>query len=195
MIAKSLQEVGAARSIVIDEHGVVLAGNGTVEGAQAAGIQKIKVVDVDGDTLVAVRRTGLTDAQKRRLALFDNRTSELAEWDADQLQESLVRDARLTAGIFLDMELSDILRAQGAEGVAPTSASDEWTGMPEFVSENKMAFRSIVIHFQSQSDVDAFAVKLGLDLSLRAKYAWWPPIEKAVFADKRYASDDTPLTK
>ncbi len=31
MLQKSLQEVGAARSIVIDEDDVILAGNGTVE--------------------------------------------------------------------------------------------------------------------------------------------------------------------
>lgn len=112
MIAKSLQEVGAARSIVIDEHGVVLAGNGTVEGAQAAGIQKVKVVDVDGDTLVAVRRTGLTDAQKRRLALFDNRTGELAEWDADVLTSLANEDALDVRSLFSDVEWSRVLASR-----------------------------------------------------------------------------------
>jgi len=85
MLAKSLQEVGAARSIVIDENGRILAGNGTVQAAGEVGIERVQVVDADGETIVAVRRTGLTEAQKRRLALLDNRTGELAEWDADVL--------------------------------------------------------------------------------------------------------------
>ena len=39
MIADSLQVVGAARSIVIDEDGMVLAGNDTIEAAAEVGIE------------------------------------------------------------------------------------------------------------------------------------------------------------
>ncbi len=38
MIVDALHKVGAARSIVIDEDGVILAGNGVVEAAADAGI-------------------------------------------------------------------------------------------------------------------------------------------------------------
>src|SRR5690349_25083987 len=44
MIQDALQEVGAARSIVIDEAGTILAGNATVEAAAAAGITRVQVV-------------------------------------------------------------------------------------------------------------------------------------------------------
>ncbi len=95
-IVDSLHEVGAARSIVIDEDGVILAGNGVYDAAAEAGIERVQVVDADGETVIAVRRTGLTDTQKRRLALYDNRAAELAEWDADQLL------ADLNAGLSFD---------------------------------------------------------------------------------------------
>ena len=87
LIAESLREFGAARSIVIDEDGRILAGNGTVEGAKAAGIEKVRVIEADGDELIAVQRKGLTEEQKVGLALADNRTSDLSEWDAAMLQE------------------------------------------------------------------------------------------------------------
>ena len=64
MIEKSLNEVGAGRSIVIDENNNILAGNGTIEAAQQAGIDKVQIVESDGNTIIAVRRTGLTDEQK-----------------------------------------------------------------------------------------------------------------------------------
>ena len=80
-ISLSLQEVGAARSIVIDEDGVILAGNATAQAAEKAGIQKVQIVDADGDTLIAVRRRGLSADQKTRLALFDNRANDLSEFD------------------------------------------------------------------------------------------------------------------
>ena len=86
MLGASLREVGAARSIVIDESNEILAGNGVVEAATKLGLSKVRVVDVAGDTLVAVRRKGLTPEQRRALALYDNRTAELAEWDWDQLK-------------------------------------------------------------------------------------------------------------
>lgn len=86
MLVESLQAVGAARSIVIDEDGTVLAGNATLDAATQAGITNLQVVDVDGQTVVAVRRSGLSDAQKRALALYDNRVAELAEWNVEQLK-------------------------------------------------------------------------------------------------------------
>lgn len=105
MIQQSLQEVGAARSIVIDEHNVILAGNGTIEAAGQVGINKVHVVDVDGETIVAVRRSNLTPEQKKRLAILDNRTGELAEWDA----EELLRQADFAADLFSDQEWADLM--------------------------------------------------------------------------------------
>ena len=78
MIGASLRDVGTGRSIVIDEHNEVLAGNGVLEAAPGAGISKVQIVDVEGDTIIAVRRRGLTPAQKRALAIYDNRSAELA---------------------------------------------------------------------------------------------------------------------
>ena len=85
MLREALAAVGAARSIVIDESGTILAGNGLVEAASALGLDKVHVVDVPGDTVVAVRRSGLTPEQKRALAMYDNRVAELAAWDWNQL--------------------------------------------------------------------------------------------------------------
>ena len=89
LIVESLQAVGAARSIVIDENNLILAGNGVIEAAGEAGITKLQVVDADGETIVAVRRTGLTPKQKRLLALADNRANELSEWDDAKLNSLL----------------------------------------------------------------------------------------------------------
>lgn len=85
LIQESLKRYGAARSIVVDENGVVLAGNGTFESAKSAGITKVRVIESDGTELIAVRRTDLSDEEKVGLALADNRTSELSSWDNEML--------------------------------------------------------------------------------------------------------------
>lgn len=109
MIADAMQEIGAARSIVIDEDGVVLAGNGALEAAAQVGITKLHVVDADGETLIAVRRRGLTPAQKVRLALKDNRSSELAEWEIDVLMQLQADGVELD--MWSDAELAALLEA------------------------------------------------------------------------------------
>jgi hypothetical protein len=109
MLTESLRQVGAARSIVIDESDEVLAGNGVLEAAHEAGITKVQVVEAEGDTIIAVRRRGLTGDQKRSLALFDNRTAELAEWNPEQLADDVANSRGLTP-FFNDAELKKIFK-------------------------------------------------------------------------------------
>jgi ParB family transcriptional regulator, chromosome partitioning protein len=85
LIKESLERYGAARSIVIDEDNRILAGNGTVEGAKAAGIKNVRIIETEGDEIIAIRRTGLSEDEKVGLALADNRTSDLSEWDQEML--------------------------------------------------------------------------------------------------------------
>ncbi len=112
LIALSLQEVGAARSIVVDEDGVILAGNATVSAAQQAGIERVRVIDTDGSELVAVRRSGLSPEQKRRLALLDNRTAELADGNTDILA-TLADDTDLS-GLWEPDELAALITSETA---------------------------------------------------------------------------------
>lgn len=106
MLVDSLHQVGAARSIVVDENGVVLAGNATIEAAAEAGIHRVKTVEADGSEIVAVVRRGLSKEQKTKLALYDNRVAELAEWNPDILSEL---DTKVLEGMFSDEEIARIL--------------------------------------------------------------------------------------
>ena len=105
-IVSSLQEVGASRSIVIDEDNIILAGNGVIEAAGIAGIENVRVIEADGNEIIAVKRKGLTPEQKTRLALWDNRAAELAEWDVEQLQIEF--DSGMLDGMFTDIDLDKL---------------------------------------------------------------------------------------
>ena len=108
LIAESLKRYGAARSIVIDEDGRILAGNGTVEGAKKAGIDKLRIIEAEGDELIAVRRAGLSEDEKVGLALADNRSSDLSEWDHDMLRQ-LSEEHDLTPWFEDDELLAEVL--------------------------------------------------------------------------------------
>ena len=113
MVKSSLQEIGAARSVVVDENGEILAGNATVEAARELGLS-LQIVEGAPDKLIAVRRRDLTAEQKRRLAYLDNRTAEIAEWDAEQIAADLEGGFDLQ-GIFDKQEIADILASIKSE--------------------------------------------------------------------------------
>ena len=124
MISEAIAKVGTGRSIVIDEDDVVLAGNATIKAAGLAGLTKLRVVEAEGDEGIAVRRRGLTSEQKRALAIYDNRTAELAEWDAEQLAEDV--DAGLDLGAFFEpVELDELLPPPDVEGLTDPDAVPE----------------------------------------------------------------------
>jgi hypothetical protein len=90
LMEKSLTELGAGRSVLIDRNNRIIAGNKTTEASTAAGIQKVIVVETSGDELVAVKRTDIDlDSKKgRELALADNATSFVnLAWDRKNLKK------------------------------------------------------------------------------------------------------------
>jgi len=108
-IMQSLGATGSGRSIVIDETDTILAGNGVAEVAASMGLNKVLIVDGDRDTLIAVRRSDLTPEEKVKLALYDNRAGELAEWDAGILESISKDDPELTAAMFDKAEWSKLM--------------------------------------------------------------------------------------
>ena len=90
---RSLRDLGAGRSVLVDKHGTIIAGNKTIERAADLGIDEVIIVDTDGTQLVAVRRTDLdleTDPKARELAYADNRIAELdLDWNMEQVELDL----------------------------------------------------------------------------------------------------------
>lgn len=127
LIQQSLQRYGAARSIVIDEENRILAGNGTIEGARALGLTKLRVVDALGDEVIAVRRTGLSEDEKVGLALADNRTSDLSDWDAEMLQQ--LSEEHDISPWFEQDDLDALL--QEAEQLDPVEGNTDPDEVPE----------------------------------------------------------------
>lgn len=84
LIKKSLEECGAGRSIVVDNDGEIIGGNGIYE---AWGNRPVKVIETDGSELVVVKRTDLStdDEKRKKLAVMDNTASDTAEMNISML--------------------------------------------------------------------------------------------------------------
>lgn len=107
LLEKSLRENGAGRSILLDKDNNIIAGNGIVETAGNIGLEKVRIVETNGDEIVAVKRTdiSLDSEQGRKMAFADNATANAdLEWDEDTLREELDEDIVNAYGVEIEDE-------------------------------------------------------------------------------------------
>jgi ParB-like chromosome segregation protein Spo0J len=116
-IARSLDRFGQRKPIVV-HRGVVIAGNGTLAAARKLGWDRLGVVRLPDDW---------PEDEVRAFAIADNRTSDLATWDYEELVASLgtLGDEDLIAAAGYTEDEYDDLLAKLAEG----AADDERTGI------------------------------------------------------------------
>lgn len=112
-IKGSLKRFGQQKNIVVDEKGVIIAGNGTYTAAKDLGWKTLKC-----------NITTLEAFEKMAFALADNRTAELAAWDMPALQEQLhhIKDAKL---IGFDDDFTAIEEGEETQEVSNTPSQDE----------------------------------------------------------------------
>ena len=114
LINKSLKEFGAGRSILIDNDGEIIGGNGVFSEAKKLGL-KTKIIETDGSELVVVKRTDLStdDPKRKKLAVMDNSTSDTSEFDNNLLVVDFSKEDLLDLGV----EIKE--KAQSEEGDIP----------------------------------------------------------------------------
>lgn len=78
-LSRSIREYGFTNPILLDEDGVIIAGHGRLQAAQALGMEQVPTITL----------TGLSEAQRRALVLADNRIALDAGWDVEMLRVEL----------------------------------------------------------------------------------------------------------
>jgi len=78
-VEASIDQVGDITPIIVDENYQILAGHTRRSALYDMGVDETDVIVI----------RGMTDEQKRKFRLLDNKTAEIAEWDLDMLQEEL----------------------------------------------------------------------------------------------------------
>jgi hypothetical protein len=124
LVGKSLRELGAGRSILVDASGATIAGNKTLEQATALGLP-VRVIETDGSELVVVQRTDLDlnepMGKARKLAYADNRAGQLGlDWDAQQIAADVAAGLDLGA---LDFD-ADIIGVFDVDGIDAPALRD-----------------------------------------------------------------------
>ncbi len=109
LIGRSLDNYGAGRSIVADNSGAVIGGNGTLREANKRGIKQ-RIIHTNGDELVVVVRDDIApdDPRRQELAVMDNSTTDSSEFDFDLLQADFSIPELENFGVIVpDIDLGD----------------------------------------------------------------------------------------
>jgi DNA modification methylase len=135
-IKASMLAFGFTNPLLVDEDGVLIAGHGRLDAAQALGVAKVPVI--------VLRH--LSAAQKEALRLADNRIAENATWDQALLRDALAGlqqagEVDLLAIGFSQDEIGAILAAadeavtDGNARYVPDGADDSAPGEQDGTGE------------------------------------------------------------
>jgi len=113
-IKASLRRFGQQKPIVVDATNTVRAGNGTLMAAKALGWKTISIV-----------RSDLAKTELTAFAIADNRTAELAEWDAEILSATLA-DPEIGDVGFLDEEIRKLTNQPLPELDSVEMPAEKW---------------------------------------------------------------------
>lgn len=64
--------------------------------------------------------------------------------------------------------------------------ANEWHDMPEFVQEDLTPFKSLIVHFETQEDLDKFSELVGRKLYTTTQSIWFPEEEIGRYSNKRF---------
>lgn len=78
-VVKSIEQCEYIAPIILDENNVILAGHTRYKALKKLGYKEAE----------CVIKEGLTEEQKKKYRLLDNKTAEFAEWDFDLLKDEL----------------------------------------------------------------------------------------------------------
>ena len=173
-LSASIKRFGLVEPIIVNKR------SGNVVG----GHQRLKVLEAEGETETDVVLVDLAEPEEKALNLALNNPAIAGNFTddvraiLDELHESL-------PDVCNDLNLDAV-----AVGLANSlnQIEAEWRAMPDYTSK-QVDYRRIVIHFQSEEAVQAFADLIKQTITSKTKAIHFPPIEGEGSKDIYYADD------
>jgi len=64
-----------------------------------------------------------------------------------------------------------------------------WVGMPEYELENLQSWKSVIVHFECEDDLDAFAELMEQKVYTTTKSLWYPKADSVTMKYRRYCDE------
>lgn len=182
-LAKSLQEHGFYRPVVVADDNIILAGHGIVQAAKRLGWATVPVIRVPIPSY---------DPKALKILTGDNELGRLAEIDDRALSE-LLKEIKDTDGLlgtgFDPLMLANLVMVTRPQSeIADIDEAAEWAGLPGYEAEDKPV--QAIVSFDSEEDRLRFMQVLGLDAAhmkrTRSWSLWWPAKERQDLSSLRF---------
>jgi hypothetical protein len=174
-LVASINEFGFTNPVLLDGANGIIAGHGRVMAANVLGLETVPTIELQH----------LTDEQKAAYVIADNKLAQNAKWDDEILRLELqsLSDADYDLSIlgFDEASLSRLL------DVAETAdAFEEYNEAIEYENKNANPYKSLIVHFENEQDVDNFKHLIKQNFSNSAKYIYHPLQVRKETESKRY---------
>lgn len=174
-LVASINEFGFTNPVLLDGANGIIAGHGRVMAANVLGLETVPTIELQH----------LTDEQKAAYVIADNKLAQNAKWDDEILRLELqsLSDADYDLSIlgFDEASLSRLL------DVAETAdAFEEYNQAIEYENKNANPYKSLIVHFENEQDVDNFKHLIKQNFSNSAKYIYHPLQIRKETESKRY---------
>jgi hypothetical protein len=174
-LVASINEFGFTNPVLLDGANGIIAGHGRVMAANVLGLETVPTIELQH----------LTDEQKAAYVIADNKLAQNAKWDDEILRLELqsLSDADYDLSIlgFDEASLSRLL------DVAETAdAFEEYNEAIEYENKNANPYKSLIVHFENEQDVDNFKHLIKQNFSNSAKYIYHPIQVRKETESKRY---------
>ena len=174
-LVASINEFGFTNPVLLDGANGIIAGHGRVMAANVLGLETVPTIELQH----------LTDEQKAAYVIADNKLAQNAKWDDEilrlELQSLSDADYNLSILGFDEASLSRLL------DVAETAdAFEEYSEAIEYENKNANPYKSLIVHFENEQDVDNFKHLIKQNFSNSAKYIYHPIQVRKETESKRY---------
>lgn len=158
------------------------------------GHMRVDLAVKNKEKLVPVKYVELTEEEERQALITYDPLSSMAETNRDMLnaligdiKQQVIENPQPEAEAIVNT-LDEVAVTQKLQKYDPVAT--EWTGMPEFKSEDKTAAYSVLINFENLADMTKFADVTGLHITEKTKSAWYPYRAPLVKVGMAYESDE-----
>lgn len=168
-LAKSIQDNGLYRHVVIAEDNTILAGHGVWQACQFLGMTEIPVY-----------RLPLSPDSPQALKVLtgDNGIGVLAvqdDWALAQLLQDIQGVDDLLGTGFNENSLADLLfHSRPEDDEEGDDVQSIWNEMPEFSQDEIAPYHSLKVHFKTASDLLAFAELMGQTVTNKTAWIYYP---------------------
>jgi len=182
-LCKSITEHGIYKNIVVANDGTILTGHGVVKACRKLELKQIPVFELP---------IAPDDIKALKLLAADNELGHLAQIDDKALIELLKgvmdMDSLLGTG-FDDKMLANLMFvSRPASEIKSINEAAEFLGMPEY-DEGKLSLK-LIVNFESEENRQEFAKLIGVELTEKTKYIYFPPVEKNDLKSVRFVEKE-----